>query len=397
MLKRKVVTAICVLSAFAGSAQNNRMIYATSSKGDGLPWFDIRRIDTEKGNNADFLLNYTSAQIQTQQRVDGSLQAPVLLAAAAMDRSGKKLFFIPMHQAELRWMDPGNQNASYASLKSPVLSQLNFKEEGHQITRMVVAADGNGYALSNDGHHLIQFTTGNRPSLTDLGSINDLVSRSSISIHTKCTSWGGDLIATTDGMLILFSMNGNVFQIDPSKRTAFYIGKVEGLPENFTINGAAVDALGNVVVGCSMKNQRLYKVDLRTLRVIPEVQATDLKINASDLASMNLAVNPFGKNTTFNWTGHENQATGIASVSVYPNPSFKNQFRVNFEGLSTGVHTIQLTDLSGRILFSKKIEVIAASQTEQIEVGATYTKGMYLIQVVNQNSRSVYNGKVMLY
>jgi hypothetical protein len=329
--------------------------------------------------------------------VEISLQTPVLLAAAAMDRSGKKLFFIPMHQAELRWMDAGNQNASYTYLKSPVLSQLNFKEEGHQITRMAVAADGNGYALSNDGHHLIQFTTGNRPLLTDLGSINDLVSGSSISIHTKCTSWGGDLIATTDGMLMLFSMYGNVFQIDPIKRTAIYIGKVEGLPENFTINGAAVDASGNIVLGCSMKNQRLYKVDLKTLRVIPEEQTSDVKINASDLASMNLAVNPFNKNTTFNWIGHENQAAGIASVSVYPNPSFKNQFRVNFEGLSTGIHTIQLTDLSGRILFSKKIEVIAASQTEQIEIGANYTKGMYLIQVLNQNSRSVHNGKVMLY
>ena len=397
MLKRKVVTAICVFSAFTGIAQNNRMIYATSSKGDGLPWFDIRRIDTEKGNYADYLLNYTSPKNQAQQREEGSLQTPVLLAAAAMDRSGKKLFFIPMHQAELRWMDAGNQNASYTYLKSPVLSQLNFKEEGHQITRMAVAADGNGYALSNDGHHLIQFTTGNRPLLTDLGSINDLVSGSSISIHTKCTSWGGDLIATTDGMLMLFSMYGNVFQIDPLKRTAIYIGKVEGLPENFTINGTAVDASGNIVVGCSMKNQRLYKVDLKTLRVIPEEQTSDVKINASDLASMNLAVNPFNKNTTFNWIGHENQAAGIASVSVYPNPSFKNQFRVNFEGLSTGIHTIQLTDLSGRILFSKKIEVIAASQTEQIEIGANYTKGMYLIQVLNQNSRSVHNGKVMLY
>jgi outer membrane protein assembly factor BamB len=397
MLKRKVVTAICVFSAFTGIAQNNRMIYATSSKGDGLPWFDIRRIDTEKGNNADYLLNYTSPKNQAQQRVEISLQTPVLLAAAAMDRSGKKLFFIPMHQAELRWMDAGNQNTSYTYLKSPVLSQLNFKEEGHQITRMAVAADGNGYALSNDGHHLIQFTTGSRPLLTDLGSINDLVSGSSISIHTKCTSWGGDLIATTDGMLMLFSMYGNVFQIDPLKRTAIYIGKVEGLPENFTINGTAVDASGNIVVGCSMKNQRLYKVDLKTLRVIPEEQTSDVKINASDLASMNLAVNPFNKNTTFNWIGHENQAAGIASVSVYPNPSFKNQFRVNFEGLSTGIHTIQLTDLSGRILFRKKIEVIAASQTEQIEIGANYTKGMYLIQVLNQNSRSVHNGKVMLY
>jgi hypothetical protein len=397
MLKRKVVTAICVFSAFTGIAQNNRMIYATSSKGDGLPWFDIRRIDTEKGNYADYLLNYTSPKNQAQQRVEGSLQTPVLLAAAAMDRSGKKLFFIPMHQAELRWMDAGNQNASYTYLKSPVLSQLNFKEEGHQITRMAVAADGNGYALSNDGHHLIQFTTGSRPLLTDLGSINDLVSGSSISIHTKCTSWGGDLIATTDGMLMLFSMYGNVFQIDPLKRTAIYIGKVEGLPENFTINGTAVDASGNIVVGCSMKNQRLYKVDLKTLRVIPEEQTSDVNINASDLASMNLAVNPFNKNTTFNWIGHENQAAGIASVSVYPNPSFKNQFRVSFEGLSTGIHTIQLTDLSGRILFRKKIEVIAASQTEQIEIGANYTKGMYLIQVLNQNSRSVHNGKVMLY
>jgi len=38
---------------------------------------------------------------------------------------------------------------------------------------MVIASDGNGYGLSNDANHLIRFTTGKNPTISDLGAISD--------------------------------------------------------------------------------------------------------------------------------------------------------------------------------------------------------------------------------
>ncbi|CAF0783530.1 unnamed protein product [Rotaria sordida] len=47
---------------------------------------------------------------------------------------------------------------------------------------MTFAADGNGYALTNDGNQLIRFTTGDNPVVTNLGA---LVDRSSIAAQQK--------------------------------------------------------------------------------------------------------------------------------------------------------------------------------------------------------------------
>ena len=34
-------------------------------------------------------------------------------------------------------------------------------------------ADGNGYAITNDGNHLIRFTTGKKTVITDFGNLID--------------------------------------------------------------------------------------------------------------------------------------------------------------------------------------------------------------------------------
>ena len=49
----------------------------------------------------------------------------------------------------------------------------NQADVAGQIARMVIAGDGNGYALSNDANHLMRFTTGKKPEITDLGPVSD--------------------------------------------------------------------------------------------------------------------------------------------------------------------------------------------------------------------------------
>jgi hypothetical protein len=59
---------------------------------------------------------------------------------------------------------------------------------------MVIASDGNGYALTNDGNHLIRFTTGKDPVITDLGALTDDASNANNSVHSR-KGFGGDMIA----------------------------------------------------------------------------------------------------------------------------------------------------------------------------------------------------------
>ncbi|MEI9956836.1 MAG: hypothetical protein WDM90_11155 [Ferruginibacter sp.] len=48
--------------------------------------------------------------------------------------------------------------------KTTLLNTNDLADEANHITRMDIAADGNGYAITNDGNHLIRFTTGKKNS-----------------------------------------------------------------------------------------------------------------------------------------------------------------------------------------------------------------------------------------
>ena len=113
---------------------------------------------------------------------------------------------------------------------------------------MTVAADGNGYALTNDGNHLIKFTTGKKIVITDLGGLLDASSNKAISVHNKCSSWGGDIVADAFGKLYLFTASKNIFKIDITERTATHLGTITGLSGAYTLNGAAVDDDDNVII-----------------------------------------------------------------------------------------------------------------------------------------------------
>jgi len=136
------------------------------------------------------------------------------VAACAMDVRHNRLYFAPMHFSDISYLDLGKTEATFTTVKRNVISkpfQAGYQPEETQITRMVIAADGNGYALTNDAQHLIRFTTGKRVVVEDLGGILDAAENKGISIHNKCTSWGGDMVADAFGKLVVISANHNVF------------------------------------------------------------------------------------------------------------------------------------------------------------------------------------------
>src|SRR5882757_8181726 len=117
---------------------------------------------------------------------------------------------------ELRWMDVSakGDNQQFYSIENTALKGLDLNDEANHITRMDIAADGNGYAVTNDANHLIRFTTGKKTVITDLGNIIDAESNKGVSVHNKCTSWGGDMIADAYGKLYIISASHNVFSLD---------------------------------------------------------------------------------------------------------------------------------------------------------------------------------------
>jgi hypothetical protein len=69
-----------------------------------------------------------------------------------------------------------------------------------------------------------------------------------MSIHNKCSSWGGDMIADAFGKLYVISASHAVYVIDINTRIATYKGNIQGLPAGYTTNAAAVNDEGEIVL-----------------------------------------------------------------------------------------------------------------------------------------------------
>ncbi len=406
-MKKKILLPVFFLFSLATLvAQRSSMIYVISSPENQTKWMNIQMMNAQKGEVVQTVFD---PSVQKKPMVDVSSNATVaritngiepfptstMVAAAAYDGRYQQFFFIPMRIPELRWADvrqPASPN--FYSLRSPVLSQLNLDDAANHITRMVIAADKYGYALTNDGNHLFRFTTGKEPKITDLGNLVDAASNTSVSVHSQCSSWGGDMVAGTDGNLFLISHNRHVFKFDPDERIATYMGVIKGLPEGFHVNGSAADQEGRVIVSCSFGNQPYYYLDLETLDA-KLAFSKDQYINASDLASANLAKRPAINKGQY-ITGNSPFALTNQKIALYPNPVTEYRFHLNFEETGTGVHHIQVMDLSGKILLNKTVTINGPGQYEGVELQQTITKGLYLVKVINSASKTVYTSKFIV-
>ena len=347
-----------IASSLLATAQNAGNAYAiTGSNNNKFLWNNIKQVDLATGTVVKTLFEADATAFKMSY-ADGSksLNAqdskPTLfgVAAAALDARHNRLYFAPMHLSEIRYLDLDNANASFTVVKQNIIGvSATYQNEENHLTRMVIAADGYGYAITNDANHLIRFTTGKKVLVEDLGALVDAESNKTISVHNKCTSWGGDIVADAFGKLVIVSANHNVFSVDVNSKIATYDGAITGLPATFTTNASAVDNEGNMIVGSAVVFDGLFKVNVKSLAAT-KIENTENQFNASDLANANfLSQKEFNSKNKFNATPPKLYTDVISGGSrVYPNPVTNSEFKVLFDDLSVGTYTITVTDLTGR-------------------------------------------------
>ncbi len=319
----------------------------------------------------------------------------LMSAAIAYDKQHDKLFFASMHTGQLIWLDLRSSTSQpvFYTIQKKLVNNVNLNDESFNITRMTIGADGNGYALTNDGNHLIRFTTGSKVIITDLGNLIDDENNNGISVHNQCSSWGGDIVGDAFGKLYLFSASKNVFVIDPGTRVATYKGTISNLSPTFSVNGAAVIDDDNVIVSTANSFEGFYKVNIDNLSAIKIV--TPGKIyNASDLASCNLLHQqeklyslgePLLKNP---------DVIGNRFISVYPNPVTDGQMKITFDGNVSGKYKILLTDIQGRFIISKEVYVKGPGQVENLQTRTKQASGMYMIKIIDEAGKPVFADKL---
>ena len=413
MNNKILLTASLIASSLFANAQHNKTTFAITGDGNNdFVWMNIRQVDINSGeviktlferSKSTFTITDVNSKITNNQRTfveennitSTSYPTGTLVAAAAYDKRSNKLFFTPMRKNELRWLDLGSNS------ETPEFYTMNFEgkrsldpnDEAANITRMVIGADGNGYAMSNDGNHFLSFTTGKKPVITDLGNIIDASTNGGISIHNKCSSWGGDMIADAFGKLYVISASHTVFVIDINSRIATYKGNIQGLPVGYTTNAAAVNDEGEIVLASATLFDGYYKMQINDLKAV-KMTGSNVKYNVSDFANSNLLLQKEADNLL---NSKVITASNIpVDAKVFPNPVTTSSFNVLFENANAGRYKIILTDLAGRNLLSKTVKLGKGTQVEKVNTNANMAKGIYFVRVLDTNNQTIINEKIVI-
>lgn len=398
------------------NAQRDRFAYAiTDLTKEGAGWNALRKLDLQTGQYSDVLLNGTDQKtavydaasknkltLQPDARYGTLMQSPFAtgVAAAAYDRKHNRLYFTPMFIDQLRYLDLKSMKVFYVTGQSFTNMGNMHNDEAKIITRMVITPNGDGYAISNDGNTFIRFSTGKKPSITQLGSLVDDGSNGGTSIHNRCSSFGGDMVADDQGNLYILSARNQVFKVNPETKVATHLGAIKNLPANFTVNGAVVDADGSLLVSSAVDGSAYYTVNPKNWTATL-YQAANSIYKSSDLANSNYliikkpsALKPELQNVPLTKMSAADKFAKL--ISVYPNPVTNDNITVQFNKVPNGDYTIELTDVLGRSVMQKKVTVTDEDQTQSLSISRSHARGTYLVKVFDKEKQSVFTQKVLV-
>lgn len=418
-MRRNVLTATLLsgalfISASINAQQADRSAYAiTDATGQNANWSFLRKLDLNTGQYSQVLLdgndvNALAWDASTKKQMTSPLQdarygqwanAPfgTAVAAAAYDKAHNRLYYTPMFIDQLRYIDLKTMKVFFVNGEAFTGKPQKSTDQGNIVTRMVIASDGNGYAITNDGMQLIRFSTGKKLQIDDLGQLVDDQANKGISIHNSCSSYGGDVVADDDGNIYILTARNHVFKVNIESRVATHLGAVTGLPEGFTINGAAVNENNQVVVSSAVQSASLYLVDIKSLKASSLTGAAVW--HSSDLANSNVIVSgnrPKQNNIDLISKNNPVDLIGSNKISVYPNPVTNNQFTVQFNSLEAGNYSIQVTDVTGRQVSMQNVVITSDNQLQLIKLSSSSARGIYLVKVADATGKAVSSTKVVV-
>jgi Secretion system C-terminal sorting domain len=365
-------------------------------------------LNKAQGNNlSNVNVQVRRTVIVTGQKIQTDKPFATNSAAMAYDKKHDRLYYTPMSINQLRYIDLKSNKIYY--FEDEAFGTVKGMGDGpNQITRMVIASDGNGYALSNDANHFIRFTTGKKPTITDLGALTDDEKNGSNSVHGP-RGYGGDMVADASENLYLIMANRSVFKISIENKVATFVGAIKGLPRGFSTNGAMVEEGSKVIVASSESTVGYYRFDLTTMQA-EQVSAQGDVFNASDLANGNLISLKKKKDTKDEETVKEEARQTITeetaksrvpeifggnNISIYPNPVTNGTVKISFNDLPAGKYQVQLLDLSGKLVSTHEVNLSAKSQITDFNL-PDVAKGSYFVKVISEPNKVSVTSKLVV-
>ncbi|MGU3377180.1 T9SS type A sorting domain-containing protein [Chryseobacterium sp. M5A1_1a] len=354
----------------------------------GINFNDFRAMDAVNATSGEKIFTAeSSAKIFSQAR-KGSVaedknsfnnSQAVTMAALAYDSSNNNLVYMPMFSSNIYVLNPQTKEITLVENNVARVSSCDINSH---ITRMATGYDGNIYAVNNAGTQFLQISKkGGQYVVNDMGIIKDDVSNGKNSFTAIETGFGGDMIADADNNFYIFAASGNVFKVSIKELKAKFVGKIAGIPDNYSVNGSAVNAQGKVVIA-SAKGAPLYEVDLMSLQAkqLPGEQ----NLHIYDLASKYFAND---KSTS---------ANTIANLDIYPTRVNEHYINVHLNNKNVkGNLKLNVFDLSGKNVLNQNLSVKDGSLDEKV-----YFKGLiggaYIVSIADESGKIILTKKILV-
>ncbi|AZA92163.1 Uncharacterised protein [Chryseobacterium nakagawai] len=385
-MKKHLFPLFLLLLGANASAQQD-FFAITGKDTQAINFSDFRVMDVMNGTSGERIftadsstkvISQTRRGLVTEDKNSFNNSQSVTMAALAYDSSNNNLVYMPMFSSNIYVLNP--QTKEITLIENNVVRVTSCDINSH-ITRMATGYDGNIYAINNSGTQLLQISKKDgQYVVNDLGIIKDEASNGKNSFTTIETGFGGDMVVDSDNNFYVFAASGNVFKVSVKELKAKFMGKIAGVPDNYSVNGSAVNAQGKVVIA-SAKGAPLYEVDLTSLQAkqLPGEQNLHIydlaskyfvndRVSSNNKALTNLDIYPTRVDEQFvNVHVNDKNVKGNIKMNVF-DMSGKNVMsqslpvkdgamdqKVYFRGLIKGAYIISLSDESGKVILNKKI------------------------------------------
>ncbi len=352
-------------------------------------WTDLKVIPTQKipatsnfSKQADRIPDY-AAYSKKNLFAEGT---NIGSAALAFDGTTQRLFYVSLLSGEIGYRElAANGNATNRSIGNVYLAlhnkipEMGPQNQGVLITRLTSGPDGYIYGLSNDGSLFFRVNASAPNKIESQTFVLNQQAKTSLSFQDKEIGWGGDMIADASGNLYVFSASGNVFRFDKQQKAINHLGKIFGLPLEYSISGAAVQESGAVLISASSGSQSFEMADMKTLRA--QLASVSLSAGCGDLASAVFLNEREAEDRTITQQAME--------IKAFPNPVTGSLLYVQFQGLNNTESSFQL-ELMNALGQTQWIQAKTMSQKQnQVSIPMQQLKaGAYYVKVSNKEDFS---------
>ncbi len=317
--------------------------------------------------------------VVTEDKTSYNHAQSMTLAALAYDASGDNLVYMPMFSSNIYVL---NQKTKEITLVENMVARVTSCDINSHITRMTTGYDGNIYAINNSGTQFIQINKNNNQFVVnDLGIIKDDAANGNNSFTAIESGFGGDMIADGDNNFYVFSTSGNVFKVSTKELKAKFVGKISGLPENYSVNGTAVNSKGKVVIA-SAKGAAMYELSLENLEA--KQLSGDSNLHIYDLASQYFV------------NDRKSSANVFANLDIYPTKVDEGFIYVNINDKKVrGNLKLNVFDVSGKTTMTQRLSVKDGALNQQIYL-KNLVSGSYIVNITDESGKTLLNKKILV-